>query len=95
MAPAPRPLRYTGLWRAVPRFTPLGMWAALAASPLVVAAVAAPRRAADNRRPGSTLPQVSGRSAGGRHRPGGHGEYVRGLWLRANASIPHSAAAGC
>lgn len=57
MAPAPRPLRYTGLWRAVPRFTPLGMWAALAASPLVVAAVAAPRRAADNRRPGSTLPK--------------------------------------
>lgn len=42
VAPAPRPLRYTGLWRAVPRFTPLGMWAALAASPLVVAAVAAP-----------------------------------------------------
>lgn len=57
MAPAPRPLRYTGLWRAVPRFTPLGMWAALAASPLVVAAVAAPRRAADNRRPGSTRPK--------------------------------------
>ncbi|MFG2716248.1 hypothetical protein ACGFX2_37815 [Streptomyces goshikiensis] len=88
-------MRYTGLWRAVPRFTPLGMWATLAASPLVLAAVAAPRRAADNRRPGSTFPKSATAQQAAAADPAGTAKMFVDLWLRANASIPHSAAAGC